>query len=962
MKLCHRGASGLSLGLWIIALLSLNNSSNAQVNSWISPTSGNWQDSSWSLGVLPGPNQTILITNAGWKAVAIGANTAANFLQSLTVDSITIASPTNTVNSLLMDFVGVGTPLIVNSVTNENSVITLQSSSLHANYMSIGGTFNQNNFSGVSAGTMQIGDVGPAVYTMNNGTLAVTNLEVIGGWGHTAVFDQEGGYHYATPLWVNAGGGEYDLHGGQLGGDVQMTGGILNQYGGDLALTNFSVDGFYAQFGGTIEAPNGFSITGGTATQSGGTNTSGSLFAGSPMPGYDNGSGAYIMSNGVLNVTSATINYRGTLDQEGGIINISGPFSLPSNLIPPAPGFLVSGQFLKGGGMFSAGSFNFSGYIVQDGGTNEVRGDLTADWLQGTYVLNGGLLSTSNTVTQYGAITQNGGSHIVKNSLRVTTANFPYTMRGGQLTAPNIEINGSGFNHEGGTVNSTLITLNNGSWNEETASVQLSRLQLNGPSSLGLLTNPNSLTLTNGPCVVRFADSSEQVWSNNATLIIGNWAGSITGGGQSQVIFGNNSGGLSGSQLAAIQFQFSGSNYPAKMLASGEVVPELSGPPFAPTGLAATALSSNRIDLHWTDNAVNESGYGIERSLDGTNFVQISVTAENATSYSDTNVSAGVQYYYRVVALGTDGNSDYSDATIGTSKLASPIPGMIAWWRGEGTAEDAIGTHDGSFLWPTGFSTGKVGSAFDFNGSYLGVSVPDSPDFVLTNAFTIEGWIYPYQLTSGFVCTRGDARSGLDTWTVHMEHIPGYLSFQIDDASNNYVEIDAPVQTNQWQHFAATFDTTNGLRLYINGVLAAETNTMLVPIGVLDQTQEASVGIGNAGTFFDNFPFEGKVDELAIYSRALTPVEIQNIYNTGSLGKLALLSAPASMSLNREPGGVMQLNLIGAAGRTYEVDISTDLIHWTPWQTQLNTTGTISLTDDTTTNHPTRFYRTVPLP
>jgi hypothetical protein len=244
--------------------------------------------------------------------------------------------------------------------------------------------------------------------------------------------------------------------------------------------------------------------------------------------------------------------------------------------------------------------------------------------------------------------------------------------------------------------------------------------------------------------------------------------------------------------------------------------------------------------------------------------------------------------------------------------------------------------------------------------------VPDAPDFVLTNAFSIEGWIYPRELTTGFVTTRGDARGGLDTWTIHMEHIPGNLSFQIDDVSNNWVEIDAPVQTNQWQHFAATFDTTNGLRLYINGVLEAQTNTTLIPIGVLDPTQSPSVGIGNSGVTWEDFTFDGMIDELAIYSRVLTPVEIQNIYNTGSLGKLALLSPPAStnlnINLNRQPDGAMQLNLTGPAGRTYEIDVSTDLLHWTPWQTQVNILGTISLTDDTVTNCPMRFYRTIPLP
>ncbi|HEX4265975.1 MAG TPA: hypothetical protein VH597_16695, partial [Verrucomicrobiae bacterium] len=232
MKQYRAGGSGASLALVISILLYFQNPliTKAQTNSWTGSTSGNWEDTSWSLGVLPGPGQTILFTNAGWKALSIGQNTANNFPQTLTVDSITVSSPTNSFNTLLLNFVGTSSPLVAESLTlNANSTITLSSSALqvHSN-MSIGGAFNQSNFSGVSAGRIQIGDIGPGTYTMDSGTLTVTNFEVIGGWGNVSVFDQEGGYHFATPLRINAGGGEYDLRGGQLGGDVQMTGGILN--------------------------------------------------------------------------------------------------------------------------------------------------------------------------------------------------------------------------------------------------------------------------------------------------------------------------------------------------------------------------------------------------------------------------------------------------------------------------------------------------------------------------------------------------------------------------------------------------------------------------------------------------------------------------------------------------------------------------------------------------------------
>ncbi|HEX4262728.1 MAG TPA: LamG-like jellyroll fold domain-containing protein, partial [Verrucomicrobiae bacterium] len=652
------------------------------------------------------------------------------------------------------------------------------------------------------------------------------------------------------------------------------------------------------------------------------------------------------------------VNYLGTLDQEGGTLNVTGGLNLPSFFIGPGPGFFVSGYFTLHGGNFSAASIDLNGTITQTGGTNLLAGDLTVNFFPASYSLSGGLLAASNTLIGFSSawvpFTQSGGTHAVQNLLRVTSASG-YNLTGGELIAPNIDIGGSLFTHVAGTVsNSDVITLDSSEWFEQTPNQQFGSLQLSGGAA-------SVLSLAAGPSTVHFADSSSQAWSNTATLQIDNWAGSLNGGGQSQLIFGNNSGGLTAGQLAQIQFQYPQGIYPAKILSSGEVVPDATGTPFYPTDLSARALSSNQISVLWTDNAINATSYGIERSLDGSNFVQVATASANATNYSDTGLTADTHYYYRIRSLGTDGNSDYSGIALATTKLSTPPPvaDMIAWWRGEGTPEDAIGQHDGSIWAGVTYPTGKVGQAFDFPGLGQRVVIPDSPDFVLTNAFSIEGWIYPRQLSTGFVTLRGDARGGLDTWTVHMEHIPGYLSFQIDGETNDYAEINAPVQINQWQHFAATFDATNGLKLYINGVLTAQTNTTVRPVGILDPTGEPSIGIGNSGVSSDDFSFDGMIDELALYSRALTPQEIQRIYNSGAAGKLQL---PQTMALARQSNGTMQLNFAGFASRSYEFDISTNLVNWIPWTTQVNSGETISIMDTDATNCPARFYRAILLP
>ena len=71
--------------------------------------------------------------------------------------------------------------------------------------------------------------------------------------------------------------------------------------------------------------------------------------------------------------------------------------------------------------------------------------------------------------------------------------------------------------------------------------------------------------------------------------------------------------------------------------------------PNAPSNLEATAFSDSQIDLYWTDNTNNETGFKIERKLgiDGT-YEQVATVGPDITTFSDNNLIAGTLYVYRV--------------------------------------------------------------------------------------------------------------------------------------------------------------------------------------------------------------------------------------------------------------------------------------------------------------------------
>jgi hypothetical protein len=97
----------------------------------------------------------------------------------------------------------------------------------------------------------------------------------------------------------------------------------------------------------------------------------------------------------------------------------------------------------------------------------------------------------------------------------------------------------------------------------------------------------------------------------------------------------------------------------------GGVVPVT--PPAAPSNLNSTAASSSQINLSWTDNSSNETGFNIERQ-NGAAWTVVGNVPANTTSYSDGSLSAATAYSYRVTAVNTAGSSPYTSVSTATTQ------------------------------------------------------------------------------------------------------------------------------------------------------------------------------------------------------------------------------------------------------------------------------------------------------
>ena len=90
-------------------------------------------------------------------------------------------------------------------------------------------------------------------------------------------------------------------------------------------------------------------------------------------------------------------------------------------------------------------------------------------------------------------------------------------------------------------------------------------------------------------------------------------------------------------------------------------------PPKAPTNLQIQSVDCNKISLTWRDNSNFEKRYKIERKVEGGNYSQIATVSSNTTSYTDTGLTPGATYYYRIKAYNNAGDSDYSNEASATT-------------------------------------------------------------------------------------------------------------------------------------------------------------------------------------------------------------------------------------------------------------------------------------------------------
>lgn len=219
----------------------------------------------------------------------------------------------------------------------------------------------------------------------------------------------------------------------------------------------------------------------------------------------------------------------------------------------------------------------------------------------------------------------------------------------------------------------------------------------------------------------------------------------------------------------------------------------------------------------------------------------------------------------------------------------NPAANQIAWYSGDGDTRDFTGLNPNGTNNGATFTVGKVGQAFSFNGS-SNVEVVSAAQ-LNPSQITIETWVYK--------TTNGDADLvGKDGETGERQYWLGAASNarfrpHLSTTNNGLVFFDGATAyiLNEWYHVAMTYDGAN-LRLYVNGVLDGST---AATGSIISTTQPLRIGGGAPTGQLQNY-LTGRLDEVSLYSRALSPSEIAAVYNAGVAGKLKSAATPINLT------------------------------------------------------------------
>ena len=228
----------------------------------------------------------------------------------------------------------------------------------------------------------------------------------------------------------------------------------------------------------------------------------------------------------------------------------------------------------------------------------------------------------------------------------------------------------------------------------------------------------------------------------------------------------------------------------------------------------------------------------------------------------------------------------------------------VSHWKfdeGSGTtAYDSVGNNHGNIYGAT-WTTGQFNSALGFDGMNNYVDMADTVKIYLETSYTVSVWIKANTLVSNNAIAA--YRHNIDGNPVlfQLDHLNKDIRLTVRDDYHNTAQAvyTNALTTNTWYHIAGLREE-NVVNVYVNGVSGIPGSETL---GAINPDNLKIGALQFAGNPPSNY-FEGTIDDVRIYDRALSAEEIREIYRTG-IGNKAFAPSPADTAKYVDPNVVL---------------------------------------------------------
>lgn len=249
------------------------------------------------------------------------------------------------------------------------------------------------------------------------------------------------------------------------------------------------------------------------------------------------------------------------------------------------------------------------------------------------------------------------------------------------------------------------------------------------------------------------------------------------------------------------------------------------------------------------------------------------------TEFISDSLKAGTTYFWRVRGVGAEGTGPWSFIRRFRVEGINISDRLLAYYPLDGTPEDYFGNNDGTFIGDVSPAPDRFGNpdlACSFAGDEDYIEFTESEAYTsLNKQLTLSGWIHPRYL---------EQETGLlvrDMFWYLLLNTDGMALGYIFDENQNTALVSSgqnKIPLNKWTHLAYTYDG-NTISIYFDGKLIRSAQFLSQSIGKQNISVAPTLGKGIAEHWND---FDGSIDEVRIYDRALNMEEMAELYRKTS--------------------------------------------------------------------------------